>query len=255
MLTIRVSVIELGESIGAKLRRQKALPETTEAKPTDLQIDCNQNGKHFHSNEPEKPKDRKPKGRAQKQPTRSSSRLRNSTDTRTETSNEVKAENKDVYEFQDDEELTNINTSDYVITKDSFSEEERRLKSELLTASAQPNLEIKTQAITEKTPEKCGGLKLTLRMKRSPILDEVIESGNSLSEDSFEPEYEVLRVEGVDDIYSTYSHRKKRHKTKDKKRDKRSKEDDVIPPPLMKRLRLKFGNESHTIDIPSSSNN
>ncbi|XP_060532004.1 histone-lysine N-methyltransferase Suv4-20-like isoform X2 [Cylas formicarius] len=123
---------------------------------------------------------------------------------------------------------------------------------------------------TEKTPERCGGrVKLTLRMKRSPVLDEVIESGNSLSDEFFEPEYEVLRVEGVEDDevqYTPYSHRKKRHKSKDRKRDRRIKmeeqqmenqEDETVEEELpalpMKRLRLIFGNESHTIDIPSTS--
>ncbi|CAG9766084.1 unnamed protein product [Ceutorhynchus assimilis] len=112
----------------------------------------------------------------------------------------------------------------------------------------------------EKTPEKCGGrLKLTLRMKRSPVLDEVIESANSLSDEYFEPEYEVLRVEGVEseDIsYTPYSHRKKRHKSKDRKRDRRMKqveEEAPIPQLPMKRVRLIFGNESRIIDIPSTS--
>ncbi|XP_063234579.1 uncharacterized protein LOC134537745 [Bacillus rossius redtenbacheri] len=144
---------------------------------------------------------------------------------------------------------------------------------------------------SESTPTKSEGgrLKLTLRMKRSPVLDEVIESGNSLSEDSFEPEYEVLRVEGVgnenhvSDERAIISHRKKRHKSKDKDKRHRkfrnfvesrgsdgkdrnvylkeetddfytsasSREPKLYPP--MKRLRLIFGNETHTIDIPSTA--
>lgn len=114
-----------------------------------------------------------------------------------------------------------------------------------------------------------GRLKLTLRMKRSPMLDEVIESGNSMSDDCFEPEYEVLRVEGVDNYAmmeqynnNCYSHRKKRHKSKDRKRDREkqrankylNEQKQLLAPPT-KRLRLIFGNESHTIDIPSTSTN
>ncbi|XP_022905768.1 histone-lysine N-methyltransferase Suv4-20 [Onthophagus taurus] len=116
------------------------------------------------------------------------------------------------------------------------------------------NNEQTVEKIVEKTPEKCGRLKLTLRMKRSPVLDEVIESGNSLSEDSYEPEYEVLRVEGVETTtHHSFSHRKKRHKSKDRKRDKIRKQELVVTNPPMKRLRLIFGNETHTIDIPSTS--
>ncbi|XP_076620227.1 histone methyltransferase 4-20 [Colletes latitarsis] len=98
------------------------------------------------------------------------------------------------------------------------------------------------------TPERTGRLKLTLRMKRSPVLEDIVESGTSLSEDSYEPEYEVLRVEGVE-----RSRRKKKHKTRD--RERRHKKRDLNldpPPPPMKRLRLIFGNETHTIDFPHS---
>lgn len=124
-----------------------------------------------------------------------------------------------------------------------------------------------------KTPER--RLKLTLRMKRSPILDEVIESGTSLSEvESVDPEtreYEVLRMEGIsmsDDVCTPHK-RKKRHKSKERHKSKKhscsesttsgsSSPTSVTFPfqaplhltPQKKRLRLKFGNESHTIDIP-----
>ena len=108
------------------------------------------------------------------------------------------------------------------------------------------------------TPERPGGrLKLTLRMKRSPVLDDVIESGTSLSEDCGNdvPEYEVLRVEGVDeDVLETVKPRKK-HKTRDRERRHKRRELALGPPavPLaMKRLRLIFGNETHTIDLPHS---
>uniref|UniRef100_A0A182K349 Histone-lysine N-methyltransferase Suv4-20 n=1 Tax=Anopheles christyi TaxID=43041 RepID=A0A182K349_9DIPT len=53
-----------------------------------------------------------------------------------------------------------------------------------------------------RTPER--RLKLTLRMKRSPVIDEIIESGNSMSDadnggspSAFRREYEILRMEGL----------------------------------------------------------
>ncbi|KAI8121245.1 Histone-lysine N-methyltransferase Suv4-20 [Lucilia cuprina] len=161
-----------------------------------------------------------------------------------------------------------------------------------------------------KTPER--RLKLTLRMKRSPILDEVIESGTSLSDESSsvtggstcsrssshsEPvEYEILRMEGITENGLDYEEemphkRKKRHKSKERhhhhhhhhRRHHRrnlssieeleqqidselldAKETTPPPPPpptsqtltpQKKRLRLIFGNETHTIDIPPTTTN
>lgn len=132
-----------------------------------------------------------------------------------------------------------------------------------------------------KTPER--RLKLTLRMKRSPILDEIIESGTSLSDGGsssyYEPEYEVFRLEGIAD-QSDYSEdcsprsnsskkRKKRHKSKDHRRRNKQRHHNhehhnhignntfynhrMDPQPQMKRLRLIIGNETHTIDIPSTT--
>uniref|UniRef100_A0A182MW82 Histone-lysine N-methyltransferase Suv4-20 n=1 Tax=Anopheles culicifacies TaxID=139723 RepID=A0A182MW82_9DIPT len=56
-----------------------------------------------------------------------------------------------------------------------------------------------------RTPER--RLKLTLRMKRSPVIDEIIESGNSLSDadnggspSAFRREYEILRMEGLREL-------------------------------------------------------
>lgn len=101
------------------------------------------------------------------------------------------------------------------------------------------------------TPERTSGrLKLTLRMKRSPVLDDIVESGTSgLSEDSYEPEYEVLRVEGLE-------RRKRRKKHKSRDRERRHKKSRVLnldpPPPPMKRLRLILGNETRTIDLTHS---
>ncbi|KAK3924917.1 Histone-lysine N-methyltransferase Suv4-20 [Frankliniella fusca] len=117
---------------------------------------------------------------------------------------------------------------------------------------------------SEVTPVKPSGrLKLTLRMKRSPMFDDIIEWRRNMSEECFEPQYEVLRVEGIDGEESrekSSPKKKKKHKTKD--RDKRRRklkeessrcngnEETTIP---LKRLRLILGNETRTIDIPSST--
>ncbi|VVC94853.1 histone-lysine N-methyltransferase KMT5B [Leptidea sinapis] len=86
------------------------------------------------------------------------------------------------------------------------------------------------------------GLKLTLRVKRSPVVEEVMENGNV----NEQPEYEVLRLEGVDP--ETARRIKKRRRSKERHR----KHSPIRPLPPMKRLRLIFGNESRTIDIPTA---
>ncbi|CAF4954739.1 unnamed protein product [Pieris macdunnoughi] len=84
------------------------------------------------------------------------------------------------------------------------------------------------------------GLKLTLRVKRSPVVEEVMDCRST----SEPPEYEVLRLEGVDP--ETARRIKKRRRSKERHR----KHSPIRPLPPMKRLRLIFGNESRTIDLP-----
>ncbi|KAJ8940446.1 hypothetical protein NQ318_007147, partial [Aromia moschata] len=287
ILVIFVDATEQHVTTGITLRNHKCLSDpSTDPSAADLpkllpEVDCNQNGtdvSKFNNNHEEKVK-----GDASAKPYDSSRRkTRNSNRPNPFEHQETKCDEKsDVYEFNDDE----MSDSDLILRKnkplrdsemkiDSVvdeidSREDTRDKSEEETAPTDGTVVDSWPAEeadrppecvqhVEKTPEKCGRLKLTLRMKRSPVLDEVIESGTSLSEDCFEPEYEVLRVEGVDSSpYIPYSHRKKRHKSKDRRREKRPKqtEEDEVPQIPMKRLRLIFGNESHTIDIPSTSSN
>lgn len=86
------------------------------------------------------------------------------------------------------------------------------------------------------------GLKLTLRVKRSPVVEEELECGAAAEA----PEYEVLRLEGVDP--ETARRLKKRRRSKERHR----KHSPVRPLVPMKRLRLIFGNESRTIDLPTA---
>lgn len=86
------------------------------------------------------------------------------------------------------------------------------------------------------------GLKLTLRVKRSPVVEEVMDCGNTTEA----TEYEVLRLEGVDP--ETARRLKKRRRSKERHR----KHSPIRPLPPMKRLRLIFGNESRTIDLPTA---
>lgn len=91
-----------------------------------------------------------------------------------------------------------------------------------------------------------GRLKMTLRMKRSPMLDEVIEQASrSISEEISQStpkkkrrEYEVLKMEYVEDEVVP------RQALKREPDD----EDDSTKP-RMKRLKLKLGSEVSTIQL------
>lgn len=191
--------------------------------------------------------------------------------------NNVVAMEKDVYEFDDNE-------------AEEEQEEPQGLRHVKQEEDKWADVEERATCVTPPPPPQ-RSVKLTLRMKRSPMLDEIIESGNSLSDGdssglTFEPEYEVLRVEGVgpdpppsppspsSSSSSRSSHRKKRHKTRSRQRTKHRKSSEhgssdssedpmampylpVVPEPTspppnppMKRLRLILGNETRTIDIP-----
>ncbi|XP_033171964.1 histone-lysine N-methyltransferase Suv4-20 [Drosophila mauritiana] len=161
-----------------------------------------------------------------------------------------------------------------------------------------------------KTPER--RLKLTLRMKRSPILDEVIELGTSLSNgaagrgaagshregtagegsargalnltagSSNGIEYEILRMEGIsehgndddedeeeedeepaaeeeepppkEELQLVTKKQRKKQRSRSRSSQRRSPApSSVYGTPQKKRLRLIFGNESHTIDIPPAA--
>ncbi|XP_037070308.1 histone-lysine N-methyltransferase Suv4-20-like [Pollicipes pollicipes] len=100
-------------------------------------------------------------------------------------------------------------------------------------------------------------VKLTLRMKRSPAGDDVSESASShFSDDSAtsgEVQYEVLRVEGVGELPAASWHKKKKKHSRERRR--RAQLEAVVSglgaerPPGAKRLRLKFGGVSRTIDL------
>lgn len=122
--------------------------------------------------------------------------------------------------------------------------------------------------VTAVTSPACH-VKVTLRMKRSPpapASDDVSESASShFSDDSGasgEVQYEVLRLEGVGElptaaaaaaaIASWRKKKKKRHRERRRDAEPEAATDAVgdRPPPAAKRVRLKFGSVSRTIDLP-----
>jgi len=218
---------------------------------------------------------------------------------------------KDVYEFEEEEEAVSASPSSLRVGGKlpwgrSINGENRSLsrcnspsvrsqgcESPLLTpphhSPQSPSIPLhgytpQASAATMVTPEKnirCG-VKLRLRMKRSPMLDEVIDMGSHLSDSSgiHEPEYEVMTVEGITTDYQTseelrnsrthrHKHKKRRSKSKEHKRHRSRSESSECEssgcsslnsdtgmasmPTTMKRLRLILGNETHTITIPAGT--
>lgn len=147
----------------------------------------------------------------------------------------------EIYDFRE-----NVNPSE---TKDSKQNKNYKVESNRIeesikeTDSGPPWLADNSNKSSECpcTPPR-RGLKLTLRVKRSPVVEEVMDCGATAEI----PEYEVLRLEGVDP--ETVRRLKKRRRSKERHR----KHSPIRPLPPMKRLRLIFGNESRTIDLPTA---
>lgn len=127
------------------------------------------------------------------------------------------------------------------------------------TADINVGISVKCVLPSENNFKKPGGLKLTLRMKRSSCFREVMESGSNLIHDYFQPEYEVFKLEGVDNAsHISYSRKKKRPKyeySKFKRQEHMKSEEKSFFQRPLKRLRLILGNESHTINFPSTVTN
>lgn len=155
----------------------------------------------------------------------------------------------DVYEFNDSDRETGNDLSGPAAVEPKLNEPEEPRS--LTPPPSNPSPGSSCQPALISSPS--GRLKLTLRMKRSPVLDEVIESGNIMDP---HPVYEVLRVEGLTEDEAELADKSSQHaKSKHQRRSRRKyaeKHRNVVMP-TTKRLRLIFGNESHTIDLPPSN--
>ncbi|XP_076053902.1 histone methyltransferase 4-20 isoform X2 [Oratosquilla oratoria] len=138
---------------------------------------------------------------------------------------------KDVYEFQEEEDdqdspttlrgVRGVVTNNHRWSKgheecEPLNTPSTPPASPLRSSEPQTGLELSRVPVGMVTPEKSPscGLKLKLRMKRSPVLDEVIEVGSHLAEPAsvnYEPEYEVLTVEGINHHNDYHQHHHQHH--------------------------------------------
>ncbi len=161
----------------------------------------------------------------------------------------------DVYEFTDSENENGQRRESPPVSDKDIPVEERKVRSVTPPPSREP---ASRQPTLMTSPG--GRLKLTLRMKRSPVLDEVIESGSSMGGGSLHqqniiPVYEVLRVEGLEmDPESEQVHKSRVRRTQRRRSPSTATDSSRMGVlPTTKRLRLIFGNESHTIDLPPTN--
>jgi histone-lysine N-methyltransferase SUV420H len=107
----------------------------------------------------------------------------------------------DVYEFNDIEHENGVQTESLPALEKEIPVEVRKERSATPPPPSSRELASHQPALMTSPG---GRLKLTLRMKRSPVLDEVIESGSSMGgshlhqQNMIHPVYEVLRVEGLE---------------------------------------------------------
>ncbi|KAK4023399.1 histone-lysine N-methyltransferase Suv4-20 [Daphnia magna] len=175
------------------------------------------------------------------------------------TETECVSHESDVYEFTDFENDNGLQRESPPVPEKESTTEERKARSATPPPPSSRELAAHQPALMTSPG---GRLKLTLRMKRSPVLDEVIESGSSMGgnhqhQQNMIPVYEVLRVEGLE--MDGENEQEQAHKSR-VRRNQRRRSPSLIPNssrtgvlPTTKRLRLIFGNESHTIDLPPTN--